>query len=79
MNVIRLECDFMTVEDLISTLKYQTDVELRENDKYLCNTDSKSKLLDVYGEREIINWYTNNFTGSYEVYISINIKGESEE
>ena len=78
MNVIRLECDFMTVKDLISTLEYQTDVELRENDKYLCNTDSKSKLLDVYGEREIINWYTKNFTGSYEVYISINIKGESE-
>ena len=68
----------MTVKDLIGTLKYQTNIELLENDKYLCNTDSKSKLLDVYGEREIINWYTNNFTGSYEVYISINIKGESE-
>ena len=78
MNVIRLECDFMTVKDLISTLEYQTDVELRENDKYLCNTDSKSKVLDVYGEREIINWHAKNFTGSYEVYISINIKGESE-
>ena len=78
MNVIRLECDFMTVKDLISTLKYQTDVELRENDKYLCNTDSKSKVLDVYGEREIINWHADNFKGSFEVYISINIKGESE-
>ena len=78
MNVIRLECDFMTVKDLISTLEYQTDVELRKNDKYLCNTSSKSKVLDVYGEREIINWHADNFKGSYEVYISINIKGESE-
>ena len=68
----------MTVKELIGTLEYQTDVELRENDKYLCNTSSKSKVLGVYGEREIINWYTKNFTGSYEVYISINIKGESE-
>ena len=68
----------MTVKDLISTLKYQTDVELRENDKHLCNTSSKSKVLDVYGEREIINWHADNFKGSFEVYISINIKGESE-
>ena len=68
----------MTVKELIGTLKYQTDVELRENDKYLCNTSSKSKVLDVYGEREIINWHADNFKGSFEVYISINIKGESE-
>ena len=68
----------MTVKDLIGTLKYQTNIELLENDKFLCNTISDSKVLDVYGEREIINWYTKNFTGSYEVYISINIKGESE-
>ena len=68
----------MTVKDLIGTLKYQKDVELRENDIYLCNTSSKSKVLDVYEEREIINWYANNYKGSFEVYISINIKGESE-
>ena len=68
----------MTVKELIGTLKYQTNIELLENDKFLCNTISDSKVLDVYGEREIINWYTKNFTGSYEVYISINIKGESE-
>ena len=68
----------MTVKELIGTLKYQSNIELLENDKFLCNTISDSKVLDVYGEREIINWYTKNFTGSYEVYISINIKGESE-
>lgn len=68
----------MTVKDLIGTLKYQTNIELLENDNFLCNTISDSKVLDVYGEREVINWYTKNFTGSYEVYISINIKGESE-
>ena len=68
----------MTVKELIGTLKYQTNSELLENDKYLCNTSSKSKVLDVYGEREIINWHADNFKGSYEVYISINIKGESE-
>ena len=68
----------MTVKELIGTLKYQTNIELLENDKYLCNTSSKSKVLDVYGEREIINWHADNFKGSFEVYISINIKGESE-
>ena len=68
----------MTVKDLISTLEYQTDVELRENDKYLCNTSSKSKVLDVYGEREVINWYSNKHMGDYKAVITVNIKGESE-
>ena len=42
----------MTVKDLFSTLKYQTDVELRENDKYLCNTVSKSKVILYNNQKE---------------------------
>ena len=68
----------MTVKELIGTLKYQTNIELLENDKFLYNTISDSKVLDVYGEREVINWYSHKHMGDYKAVITVNIKGESE-
>lgn len=69
----------MTVKDFVSSLKYETDVELNENDLFLCNTNSHSKILDIYGECEIIDWFVTKQVIGTKTYIVINIKGEREE
>ena len=69
----------MTVKDFVSKAKIKTNIELLENDNFLCNTISDSKVLDVYGEREVINWYSNKHMGDYKAVITVNIKGENEE
>ena len=77
MNVIRLECDFMTVKDLIKNLRIAQDVEIREDNYFLCNTRTDNKTIEIYKEREVIDWFAHCMRPS-ETHIVINIKGESE-
>lgn len=78
MNVIRLECDFMTVKDLVSKLRMSTSIELREDNFYLLNSNSDNKAMEEYKNREVIDWFPHIKLLDCPIIV-INIKGEYEE
>ena len=69
----------MTVKDLVSTLSVDYDIRLEEDGVFLCKTTSKNKLLEVFNNREVIEWCPRSFSSIFANYIVINIKKECAE
>ena len=69
----------MTVKDLVSTLSIDYNISLEEDGVFLCKTTSKNKLLEVFNNREVIEWCPRSFSSIFANYIVINIKKECAE
>ena len=69
----------MRVKDLVSTLSIDYNISLEEDGVFLCKTTSKNKLLEVFNNREVIEWCPKNFPRVSTEYIVINIKKECAE
>ena len=69
----------MTVKDLVSKLSIDYNISLEEDGVFLCKTTSKNKLLEVFSNREVIEWCPKNFPSISTEYIVINIKKECTE
>ena len=65
----------ITVKELIKNLRIAQDVEIREDNYFLCNTRTDNKTIEIYKEREVIDWFAHCMRPS-ETHIVINIKGE---
>ena len=69
----------MTVKDLVSTLSIDYNISLEEDGVFLCKATSKNKLLEVFNNREVIEWCPRSFSSIFANYIVINIKKECAE
>ena len=69
----------MTLKDLVSTLSVDYNIRLEEDGVFLCETTSKNKLLEVFNNREVIEWCPRSFSSIFANYIVINIKKECAE
>ena len=67
----------MKVKELIKNLRIAQDVEIREDNYFLCNTRTDNKTIELYKEREVIDWFAHCMRPA-ETHIVINIKGEVE-
>ena len=67
----------MKVKELIENLRITQDVEIREDNYYLCDTNTANKTMEIFKEREVIDWIAHCKRPS-ETVIVINIKGEVE-
>lgn len=47
----------MKVKELLSCLRLPCKAEIRENIFFLCSTVTDSKVMEVFNEREIIDWF----------------------
>ena len=47
----------MTVKELISILRFPHNVELREDNFFLCKTTTSNKAMDTYLDRKIKDWF----------------------
>ena len=57
----------MTVKDLVSTLSIDYNISLEEDGVFLCKTTSKNKLLEVFNNREVIEWCPRSFSSTFDV------------
>ena len=69
----------MTVKDLVSKLSIDYNISLEEDGVFLCKTTSKNKLLEVFNNREVIEWCPRSCPSIFTKYIVINIKKECAE
>lgn len=70
----------MTVKELISKLRGNGYlVELREDNFFLCKTYTDNKTLELFYDREIIDWFPDSKGGCGTGSLVINIKGEDGE
>ena len=69
----------MTVKDLVSKLSIDYNISLEEDGVFLCETTSSNKLLEVFNNREVIEWCPRSYSSIFTKYIVINIKKESAE
>ena len=69
----------MTVKDLVSTLSIDYNISLEEDGVFLCKTTSKNKLIEVFSNREVIEWCPRSYSSIFTNYIIINIKKECAE
>ena len=67
----------MKVKELIEKLRITQDVEIREDNYYLCDTNTTNKTIEIFKEREVIDWFAHCKRQS-ETHIVINIKSEVE-
>ena len=67
----------MKVKELIKNLRITQDVEIREDNYYLCDTNTANKTMEIFKEREVIDWFAHGVRPS-ETHIVINIEGEVE-
>lgn len=67
----------MTVKELISLLRMTHRVEFREDNYYLCDTETDSNLMGVFCNRKIKDWFCcfRNGKASHPVLV-INIESE---
>ncbi len=47
----------MKVKELLSCLRMPSKVEIREDNFFLCSTVTDSKVMEVFNEREVIDWF----------------------
>ena len=64
----------LKVKDLICKLRRNHEIEIREDNYFLCYTIVDSKLLKEFEECEVEDWYVTRNHGNDIVVI--NIKGE---
>ena len=69
----------MTVKDLVSKLSIDYNISLEEDGVFLCKTTSSNKLLEVFSNREVIEWCPRSLSSIFANYIVINIKNECAE
>ena len=47
----------MKVKELVSLLRINQSVELREDNIFLCHTNTESKVMNTYSDCKIIDWF----------------------
>jgi hypothetical protein len=67
----------MKVKELIENLRITQDIEIREDNYFLCDTTTTNKTIEIFKEREVIDWFAHCKRIS-ETFIVINIKGGVE-
>ena len=71
--------DTWDYEDDFSHNDIDYNISLEEDGVFLCKTTSKNKLLEVFNNREVIEWCPRSFSSIFANYIVINIKKECAE
>lgn len=51
---------FMKVRNLLENLRTETIIEVREDNTYLFETKSNSKIMEDYQDREINDWFLDS-------------------
>lgn len=67
----------MKVKELVSLLRCEQSVELREDNFFLCHTNTGSKVMNTYSDRKIKDWfcYLETMTSRVPILV-INIESE---
>jgi len=68
----------MKVKELVSKLRQAYDVEIRENNFFLCKTTTQNKTIELFSEREVIDWFPQP-KGLADLAVSLVINISSEE
>ena len=68
----------LRVKDIISLLRLNKKIEIRENNFYLCDTEKDSPALALFNDREVSNWFPYCKTQG-ESTIVIDLKAEEGE
>lgn len=72
----------MTVKDFISFMRLDETIEIREENFPVCLCESKDRVVELFGDRIIIDFFTTEvpFNGIHGVMrIIINIKKKEME
>lgn len=66
----------MNVKQLIENLRQPYEVEIREDNYFLCKTRTNNKTMELFYNRVIIDWFPVARGLGCDVGLVINIKSE---
>lgn len=66
----------MKIKELIEKLRIAQDVEIRKDNFFLCYTRADNEIIEIFKEREVIDWFV--YIGDGKAIIVINITSEVE-
>lgn len=71
----------MKIKDFISFMRLDQTIEIRENNYPVCFSESKDRIVELFGDRIIIDFFFTDVPSLYipgVIRIVINIKQEED-